>query len=124
MGAEEIDIGFHNAQRVRGLWWLDKFVLVECKNWSTTVGSAEVGWFLQKLADRGLRDGILIARSGITGDDHHLTAARNLVSGALAFNRRMLVLTWGDIGTLKSGAALARVVEHRLGELVVMRANF
>jgi hypothetical protein len=123
-GAEEIDIGFHNARRSRGFLWLDPFVLVECKNWSTAVGSPEVGWFRTKLEDRGLRDGILIARNGITGDPAGLTAARNVVMTALPFNRRLVLVTWSDISAIGSGHALVRLMELKIGELMVMRANF
>ena len=123
-GAEEIDVGFHNAQRARGLLSLDRFVLVECKNWSTAVTSAEVAWFRTKLEDRGLRDGLLVARSGITGSPEGLTAARNIVSTALPSNRRLLVVTWADIKPLISGRALVRLVEYKVAELLVMRANF
>jgi hypothetical protein len=123
-GAEEIDVGFHNAQRPRGLLWLDRFVLVECKNWSTAVTSAEVAWFRTKLEDRGLRDGLLVARTGITGSPVDLTAARNIVSNSLASNRRLLIVTWADIEPLMSGQSFVRLIESKVAELIVMRANF
>ena len=37
--------------------WLN---LIECKNWTNRVGSAEVNWFDAKLRNRGLTFGILV----------------------------------------------------------------
>ncbi len=50
--SEEIDIAFWNEQDPKGLKSLDATLLVECKNWSTTVGSAEVTSFIAKLRKR------------------------------------------------------------------------
>jgi hypothetical protein len=67
-GSEEIDVAFWNEQDPEGLKWLEAFLLVECKNWSAAVGSAEVITFLAKLRNRGLDFGIMIAAKGITGN--------------------------------------------------------
>src|SRR5262249_51249794 len=43
--SEEIDVAFWNEQHPKGLKSLDATLLIECKNWSTTVGSPEVHEF-------------------------------------------------------------------------------
>jgi hypothetical protein len=40
--SEEIDVVFWNEHHSRGLKSLEAYLLVECKNWSSAVGSAEV----------------------------------------------------------------------------------
>ena len=64
---EEIDIAFCDEQHAKGLPFLPNVILVECKNWSKTVGSEQVNWFDTKLRNRGLSFGILVASNGITG---------------------------------------------------------
>jgi hypothetical protein len=51
---EEIDVALWNEIEPTGFNFLPNVILVECKNWSTTVGSGEVNWFDSKLRNRGL----------------------------------------------------------------------
>ena len=61
---EEIDIALWNEQHARGFKTLNFLILVECKNWSSPVGSMEVNWFLTKIKNRALDFGVLIAAHG------------------------------------------------------------
>src|SRR4051812_4084580 len=72
---EEIDVAVWNDGDPSGLSFLPNIILIECKNWSARVSSAEVSWFDYKLRSRGLDFGILIAARGITGNVADLTAA-------------------------------------------------
>lgn len=47
--SEEIDVAFWNRMDVDGFYFLPNIILVECKNWSQSVGSEEVNWFDSKL---------------------------------------------------------------------------
>src|SRR4051812_19340404 len=51
---EEIDVAVWNDGHADGLFFLSNIILIECKNWSNSVGSAEVNWFDTKLRNRGL----------------------------------------------------------------------
>ena len=44
----ELGVAFFNDQHPKGLKAFNSFLLIECKNWSSTVGSVEVGAFISK----------------------------------------------------------------------------
>ena len=52
-GAEEIDLLCVNHRAPNGLDGLDAFILVECKNWQSPVGAAEIASFVDKLPAEG-----------------------------------------------------------------------
>ena len=114
---EEIDIAFWNEQRPQGLFFLPNIILVECKNWSNAVGSAEVAWFDRKIQDRGLDFGILVAVNGITGVAQDRTAAHAIVSGALSQRRRLIVIDQAEIVQLVKSGDLVRLVKTKLCDL-------
>jgi Restriction endonuclease len=93
---EEIDIAFWNDAHPDGLRQFDPIILVECKNWSTPVGSRDVAWFLEKLRTRGRPFGVLVAAHGITGGPDS-TAARQVLRDALKEQREIVVLTREEI---------------------------
>ena len=84
---EEIDIALWNERSSRGFSFLPHIILVECKNWSSAVSSAEVSWFAEKLESRGLDFGILIAANGITGNTVDINRAHNIVARHLGNGR-------------------------------------
>lgn len=116
---EEIDIALWNEQHPRGFKTLNFLILVECKNWSSPVGSMEVSWFLTKIKNRGLDFGILIAANGITGSVEDKKHAHDVISKALADGIRMIVLTRNEILALTDGDELVRTVKRKLCELTV-----
>ncbi len=100
------------------------YILVECKNWSTKVGSAEVSWFDKKLEDRGLFLGVFIATQGVTGDSQRLTDAHFIIATALSKQRRILVLTREDIEGLTRTSDLVRLLKEKLGDLFLNMTSF
>jgi hypothetical protein len=118
-GTEEIDIALWNEGDKDGFFFLPNIVLVECKNWSHRVGSAEVSWFDAKLRNRGLDFGILVATNGITGDEADLTAAHSIVAAALRESRRLVVVNRDDLERLTDGAELVHMVKEKLCDLAV-----
>ena len=102
-----------------GLWFLPDRILVECKNWTTRVGSAEVSWFDAKLRRRGPsgRFGILFAASGVTGDPNDHTAAKDVIDQALADGREIIVITSDDLISLTSSDDLVQLLKIKLTRL-------
>jgi hypothetical protein len=88
-GDQEIDIAFWNDQLSGGLRQFDPIILVECKNWSSSVSAREVDWFHTKLRDRGRPFGILVAACGITGDPAELSRAHRVIASALKEGREL-----------------------------------
>jgi Restriction endonuclease len=119
-GSEEIDVAFWNEQHPEGLKWLEAFLLVECKNWSAAVGSAEVITFITKLRNRGLDFGILIAARGVTGNPEDSNRAHHQVSLALSEKIQLIVITRREIEGLKDGAELVRLIKRKVGQLIAI----
>ncbi|HEV2070253.1 MAG TPA: hypothetical protein VGR26_10700 [Acidimicrobiales bacterium] len=67
--SEEVDIAVGNDGLPAGLPGLANVILVECKDWSQPVSSqAVVGYFINKLANRSVGIGILIATKESPGE--------------------------------------------------------
>jgi hypothetical protein len=116
---EEIDVALWNDGAPDGFHFLPSVILVECKNWSTRVGSHEVSWFINKLRSRGMDFGILISTKGITGNSSDLTAAHHIVAMSLAERRRLLVITTDELLALSDTDGLTLLVKTKLCDLAV-----
>jgi hypothetical protein len=120
--SEEIDLALWNDRNPRGFHFLPYVIIVECKNWSKAVSSAEVGWFDKKLQERGMDFGILVAANGITGDPMALTSAHHIIATALNEGRKLIVITRSEIEGIVSNEGLVRLVKGKLCELAVRRS--
>ena len=98
---------------------LPDIILVECKNWSSPVGSAEVVSFDRKVEDRGLTVGVLVATNGITGNADDRTQAQSILASSLARNRRIVVITSAEIRNLNHTNQLVSLFQEKLCRLVV-----
>lgn len=122
--SEEIDVALWNEKRPRILDFLPNVILVEAKNWSRPVGSAEVSWFDRKLRSRGLDFGILVAVSGLTGDSQNRTSAHQIIAQSLGEHRRIVVLTADDLTSLSNTEVLVDLIKLKLCELAVTGTLF
>ena len=102
-----------------GFFFLPNSILVECKNWSTKVGSSELNWFDSKLRNRGLSFGIFVATRGITGDAADLTAAHTIIAAALREGRCLILITTTEIATLTDSSQLVHLIKQKLCDLAV-----
>ena len=116
---EEIDVALWNDGHADGFFFLPNIILVECKNWSSRVSSAELSWFDAKLRSRGLSFGVLVATRGITGDAADITAAHSIVAGALREGRRLVVIKSDELLNLTDSPELVRLVKEKLCHLAV-----
>jgi hypothetical protein len=116
---EEIDVALWNNGAADGFGFLPNIVLIECKNWSSRVGSNEVNWFDTKLRNRGLTFGILVSPLGITGQAADLTAAHLVVANALREGRRLLIIRTEELRTIGDTVALIKLIKLRLCDLAV-----
>lgn len=110
--SEEIDVAFFNNQE--DLFFIDFFVLVECKNWSRPVGSSVVVDFIDKLRARKLKYGILFAANGVTGDPADLTSAHHKMARALEEGITVIVIKQSDIQNVTNGLEIVEVIRSRL----------
>ena len=117
--SEELDVAFWNDQYTTGLKSFNAIILVECKNWSTPVGSSEVTTFVAKIENRALDFGILIAAKGITGSATDSKQAHDIVSKALARGIRLVVITRAEIESLQTSEELVSKIKEKVCQLVV-----
>ena len=122
--SEEIDVALWNRRHPNGFYFLQDIILVECKNWSTPLGSIEVSWFDSKLKRRAQSFGILIAANGITGNPSDKTAAHDVISASLSEGRRLVVLTRQEIESLTFTYQLVDMTKNKLCELAVAGTLF
>ncbi len=116
---EEIDVALWNDGHPDGFFFLPNIILVECKNWSSRVSSAELSWFDTKLRNRGLSFGVLVAANGITGDSADITAAHSIVAAALREGRRLVVIRSEELLALTGSPELVWLVKEKLCDLAV-----
>lgn len=118
-GSEEIDIAFWNNQHRKGFPFLPYVILIECKNWSGSVGNSEVVVFKDKLVNRGLTHGFLIAMNGISGNSNTITMAKHTIATALGNGKHIIVITKDDLVKIESTDELISLVKNKLCELGV-----
>lgn len=118
---QELDVVLQNDALPGGLIGFDAEIIVECKNWSTPVGSSEVAWLDTKLRCRGLRHGLLVAMNGVTGTRHSLTSAHQIVATALAEKRRIIVLDGNQLAQVRTSQKLVSLCRERMGHLLTSR---
>jgi hypothetical protein len=116
---EEIDVAVWNDGTPDGFFFLPNIVLVECKNWSSRVGSSELSWFDAKLRTRGLAFGIFMTTLGITGQASDMTAAHAVIAAALREGRRLIVVTTDELLAIGSTEALVHLVKLKICDLTV-----
>lgn len=121
---EEIDVAFWNNCQRNGLHFLPNIILVECKNWSSSLGSQEVAYFIQRLQNRGRDFGILVASNGITGTSEDRNRAHYEIAMALSRGIRVIVITRDEIVGLTETTQLVNLIKEKLCELVVSGTVF
>jgi hypothetical protein len=112
---QEIDVALFNRGASDGLAGFPNDIRVECKSWSSPVGSMEVAWFDSKLRSTGAACGILIALNGITGDRWQRNHANKVVEMAVGLPdpRHILVVAKQDIQKLRTSESFVELLIQR-----------
>jgi hypothetical protein len=116
--SEEIDIAVANRGDASSLACFPNLLLVEAKNWKEPVDSSSVGVFIQKLTERHIDLGILVAANGVTGDAKSLQAAYHKAAAAQTLGHRVLLITFDDILSLRTAADFTDLLVRRLLGLI------
>jgi len=120
--AQELDVVFLNDKRVSDLHFLDFVIITECKNTTDRLGSIGVRWFVDKLRDRGLPNGILISLSGITGvADGVSNAHSEVINAVIRDGVSVLVLTRPEIVNLETTNELVALLQDKILSLTIER---
>ena len=122
--ATEVDSVFPNQPNLKGLWLTnERAFLCECKNWNVAAGAPELAFFLHKMKQRNCKFGVFVSSNGITGDATALTAANDIVAGALAEGYEIIVLDWNDLVSIRSAKALIQKMQERWTRLKAYRTS-
>ena len=123
---DELDIGLWNEKSETRLFSLPDVIPIECKNWDSSVGSAEVDRFIGKLRRRGLRFGILIATNGITGNTEDKDAAHAIIMAGLMeiTPMRIIVITLEELSALEDSDQLLEMMKRKISELQIYGTVF
>lgn len=120
--AHELDVIFTNDIRNSDLYFLDFTIITECKNTADRISSAQVGWFIRKLQDRGVSTGILISLSGITGEANGINNAHSEIINALVRDGiRILVIKREDILAFQTTNDLVALLKRKILSLTIER---
>lgn len=121
--AHELDVIFTNDVRNSDLYFLDFTIITECKNRANRISSAQVGWFVRKLQDRGVSTGILISLSGITGESDGVNNAHSEIINALVRDGiRILVVKREDILAFQTTDDLVELLQRKILRLTIQRS--
>ena len=110
--AQEIDVLVWNEQMQGGFPSFGERIIVECKNWERPVDSSDVAWFYWKMRLGGVREGILIAANGVTGEAQRRRAAQGILTAANADDpaKKIFVVTLAEIAALTSHTDLRELL--------------
>lgn len=111
---DEIDIAVAHTPAVSGLGCYPPLFLVEAKNWKDAVDSPSIAVFLDKLRDRHIELGVLVAAHGVTGDPDSLNAAHYKAASAQTYGIRLVLVTMDDILRLQTSEELIRLLIKRV----------
>lgn len=118
--SQELDLVLWNDQLSDYFRSASSEVIIEAKNWDAPVGSGEVSWFLQKLLQRGVTHGFLVAAHGVTG------ATRDRSDGAvdslyqsLQHGTRPVVLTYDELDVMTSLEDLTQLFKQKCCKLLL-----
>ena len=120
--AHELDVIFSNDQRNSDLYFLDFIIITECKNTANRIGSHDVRWFISKLQDRGVKTGVLISLSGITGEaDGQSNAHSEIINALNRDGTKVLVIKRDDILSFANTGDLVGLLQRKIMKLTIER---
>jgi hypothetical protein len=111
--SREFDLLYMNSSNLGVLAKLHYAIPIEAKAWDDPVGSPQVGWFFLKLKLGGCGAGILVATSGITGQDADLKYAGKIVDQADREGHPIIVIGRDDLSVLATSDDLVKLIQER-----------
>jgi hypothetical protein len=122
-GTEELDIVLWNQALPDGLFFLGPMIVVECKHWSEPADGQVISYFVERIAQVGLNDGLLISSMGITGGAKPPTRAHHHISAALPRGICILVVTRAELDALTTIRQFIELLQEKRLQLVVLRTQ-
>ncbi|MGJ4925590.1 restriction endonuclease [Bradyrhizobium sp. HKCCYLS2038] len=121
----EIDILLYNQRHPAGLPFLPDNILIECKNWSSPVNTATLRSFTSKLRQFKLDFGVVVASSGITGDQSDRTAGHaHLRREFDQIGLKTIIITRLELEGLASSEDLSLLLRRKFGAFIMGLPGF
>jgi hypothetical protein len=117
--SREFDVAFRNFSERNQFGFLGIVFLVECKNWGRRISASDVHWFAAKLRARGINDGIIVSRLGLSGNPAQGTGAHAIIEESRRDGLRIIDLTIEEICGLQDSAALTRLCFNKWMKLLL-----
>ncbi len=120
--SQEIDLAFMNHQSKSPLDFLEAILFVECKNNASSLNSADVRWFIDKVYDRGSSHGIIVALNGITGNPQENNSAHSqILRGLQSYRIKILLITREQLLNLNTTDDLVNLLREKFVSLMLYR---
>ena len=116
---QEIDLVFSNDFMRSDLCFLLYLIAFECKNWSEPVSKNDIILFAKKLKNKGFTVGILVAQSGITGNESNGAYAYGEIQRTLYDGCRILVITGRDLENVTDTTQIMQMLKQKLLKLQI-----
>jgi hypothetical protein len=119
-GSEELYLVFWNERLSSGLPFLPNILMFECKNWVQPVGSASVVYFINKVRQRHLEFGFLVAANGVTGNEVDLGAAQQHLHNALiGDNVKIIVIKRDELCAIRNTTQLTAMIKQKIARIIL-----
>lgn len=91
------------------------YILVECKNWSGSVGAPQVRDFRGKMGDLKVDTGVIFARNGVSGDKNS-DAHRLIHDSQKQYDQMILVVGDDELNKLLEGESFYQLLDGQMYE--------
>lgn len=116
----DIEIVFWNEQKSDGFYFLPNIIPFGAHRSLEKLEGEHIKWFINRLKERGLSFGVLIAMKGLVEDEEERSLVRQQISSALNDERQIVILRGKDFEKIESTEQLVTLVKEKLCELAVV----
>lgn len=116
----DIEIIFWNEQKLDGFYFLPNIIPIGAHRSLEKLEREHIRWFINRLKERGLSFGVLIAMNGLAEDEEERSFVRQQISSALSDERQIVILGGKDFEKINSAEQLVTLVKEKLCELAVV----
>ncbi len=94
-----------------------RYFLVECKNWNTSVGAAQVRDFIGKIQKTRVKLGIVFAKNGISGERDGADAVREIHTAFDKDGLFVIVKSEKDLRAIEMGMSFYDILDQKINKL-------
>jgi hypothetical protein len=95
----------------------EPYILVECKNWKSPMGAAQVRDFIVKLQKTQLKLGIIFSKNGVSGKRYAGDAVREIRRVFDTDGLYILVISGKDLRAVEQGASFLEILDQKIDHL-------